>query len=210
VTYHDEYGHVTGLYEWGIGLKAEYLVLENKLGISGGLRFSRYNTSLSSGENDYFLWMTGQEGLQTDYVRISSIKQYNNFLGIPLEFRIFFSPKEFPVRFYVKCGASFNYRLKTRNDIQFLNKRMNYLEETVNSQLEVPKLRSFYAIIPVSVGLKIGRRKAPRYNVELYVPVIPQTGLSSFTGKCAGVGFRFMVQLPVGTPASIASDDAMN
>ena len=189
------------------GVKPEVFVLNNRLGISSGVRFSRYLTNIES-DRDYFLWLLHQEGLNTEYVTIKEIEQNSHYIGIPLELQFFPDKRELPFQHYFKLGTVFNYRLYTENKIEFHNQQMSRHEGLVDSQIGYPN--DFNAYIFGAFGFRIGRyggeKKLPYINLEVHLPKVMITPKASSLIKThAGFGFQMMVQIPLGETVPIGS-----
>jgi len=193
-----------------VGVKPEFYFCRNRIGLSTGLRVSRYSTTLDS-DRDYFLWLLHEDDVYTEFVKIREINQNNYYLGVPLEFRFFPNKRELPVQFYVKGGSTFNYRLFTNNKVKFQNKSMNSNAETVGDQAN-STLRNFNAYMFAGFGLKIGGfstgygKKFPYINVEAHILNIMLTDkASSFMRTNAGLGFQLSAQIPLGKTVPIGT-----
>jgi len=192
------------------GIKPEIFFLKNRLGISSGLRFSRYSSYLKS-DRDYFLWLIHQDDIYTEYVKINRITQNSYYLGIPLEVKFFPNRRELPAQFYMKVGSTFNYRLQTNNKIEFQNHFMESNADMIDDQINDSNL-DFNAYMFFAAGIKIGRfkagsrRKTPNFNIEIHPLNIMLTDkASSFIRTNAGIGFQVSAQIPIGKSAPIGS-----
>ncbi|MBK8882552.1 MAG: hypothetical protein IPN67_09295 [Bacteroidales bacterium] len=116
-----------------IGLKFEYRVLNNLFGVSTGLRYSRMITSIgrdsymSSGP-DYFYVNYNESDLITEYARVCEINQKGDYLGIPLEVRLY-PKKERKIKLYYKAGMSFNLKVHSKSDIIFSMSQWNNIRK---------------------------------------------------------------------------------
>ena len=198
-----------------IGVKPEFFIYKNLIGIASGIRFTMVSSDLVSDRN-IFLWKVKEEGLNTEYVRIMDISNKSYLLGIPLEVRFFPKRKELPFQHYVKLGASFNFRFHSENNINFRNKAMekNY-DDLIKKQL--PKNKLFSSFIFAATGFKIGKFKEgkmiPWGNIEFQFPYILLTDKSfAFAGNSfddvgfPGVGFQISFQIPIGKNVPIGSN----
>ena len=193
-----------------IGVKPELFICKNRIGLSSGLRLSRYSTNLDS-DRDYFLWLLHQDDVNTEYVKINDITQNSYYLGIPLEFRFFPNKRELPFQIYFKAGSVFNYRIHTNNKVNFQNKQMNINTETVGNQVN-NSIDDFNAYMFFKMGFKIGsykatsQRKFPYINIELVALNLMLTDkASSFMRTNAGLGFQLTAQIPLGKNVPIGS-----
>jgi len=213
--YRDEYYYDYGLWRdnsnlWTsyFGVKPEFFVFKNRIGIASGLRFTFTRSELVSDRND-FLWKLREEGLNTYYVQMKDIRQDNYLLTIPLEVRYFTYRRELPVQHYVKLGASFNYRIKADTKVNFANQNLNKYNDVVKNQL--PDINNvFSSVIFVATGLKIGRykegKKIPWGNLEVQIPVILTNNSFAFVGEYGfGGGFQLSFQVPIGNNVPIGS-----
>jgi hypothetical protein len=185
-----------------LGLKSEFLFLNNRLGLATGLRFSQYFTNLDS-DREYFLWRLRQEATYTDYVRIQDITQKSYYLGLPLEVRFFLNKRDRVFRPYVKIGAALNWRLHTSHAVNFHSQAMNRHEDQVSDGIEPP--RRFNAYLYPAIGFKVGRTSW--FNFEFHFPYLMLTpGSSSFFDDYPNIGFgaglQLSVQIPIGTNSS--------
>ena len=195
-----------------VGLKPEFFIFRNRVGIASGLRLSKASSKLVSGKND-FLWKVQEIGPTTDYVRIKDIQQHSYLLGVPFEIRFFPNNREMPVQTYFKIGASFNYRIHCENQINFTNKAMEKYDDMVQQQLseDVNKYSSF---VFGAIGFKMGKftegSKLTWVNLEIQFPYILLTDKAfAFVGKSSedfyGVGIRLSFDIPMGKNVPMGS-----
>ena len=196
------------------GIKPEYFFHNNRIGIASGVRFTTASSKLVS-DRDNFLWRINEDDLTTDFVRINDIRHKSYLLGIPLEFRIFPNKKQWAVQPYIKAGTSFNFRIHSRNQVNFTDKAMEKYEDVVSRQLS--ENNNFSAFLYAGAGLKIGRHKADRWspwvNVDFQFPYFMLTENSfAFIGKYndidlfPGGGFQLSFQIPIGKNVPIGSN----
>jgi len=196
------------------GIKPEYFIYKNRIGIASGVRLTFAYSELSSDRNDY-LWRLREDGLNTYYVQIKDIRQNNLLLSIPLEIRFFTNKREFPVQHYFKLGASFNYLIKTETQVNFVNQNMKKYKDEIQNQLP-DNQNDFSAFLFGAVGLKIGRFKegtmSPWGNIELHFPYLLLSNNSFAFNKGMkdngfpfGVGFQVSFQIPIGKNVPIGS-----
>ncbi|MDR1120969.1 MAG: hypothetical protein LBM08_08630 [Dysgonamonadaceae bacterium] len=206
-SYMDDYGVIDGdelIVGPYVGVKSEYFLLRNRLGITAGLRLSSFSTSLHS-DGDYFLWLLKQEHVYTDYVKIREIKQNSFYIGIPLEVRFFPNKRELPFQHYFKFGASFNYRIQTNNNILFMREEMSRYAGEIEAEIDNPN--DFIINLYPAIGFKIGRQKATWFNVEFQLPgAIVSRNAFPLIKTNAGLGFQLSVQIPLGKTVPIGSE----
>ena len=199
-SYYEETSYMMSLlYKNYFGIKGEIRVLNNKLGLASGLRYTRMVSSL--GKNDYwttrsdFLYLLyKQDGTTTEYLKIKDITQISNFLGIPLELRIYPYAEHF-IQLYYKIGTDLNLLLKGKTDVQFVNSNMQKNEGEVDRIIEDPW--KFYASLHLAICFKIGKPDRPGVNIEACVPsVILSNNNSSFVTPYAGGGLQLNLRIP--------------
>jgi hypothetical protein len=183
-----------------IGIKSEYFSLNDKIGFSGGLRYTRTNSSIGKNNywlngNDYFYLLYREEGVTTEYLKIKEISQNTDYIGIPVEVRYFpFRPHLF--RFYFKAGANLNYRLNTKTDVVFKDAAMEPYQNEVTALLQEPA--SFSSSIYGSAGVRIGRASKPALSFEICLPSLSLTSESTgLVNPIFGGGFQLNYQLPL-------------
>ena len=200
-------GEQSSLRTTYFGVKPEYFIFRNRIGLASGLRFTIASSELAS-DRDNFLWRTEENGLNTDYIQINDIRQKSYLLGVPLEFRFFVNKRELPFQSYVKMGVSLNYCIYSDNQVNFSNKAMNKYEGLVESQL--PKNNAFSAFCYGAFGFKIGKYRdghfSPWGNIEFQFPylLLPDNSFA-FTREGIGVGVQFSFEIPLGKNVPIAT-----
>ena len=192
-----------------VGVKPEYFIFKNRIGIASGLRFTISPSKLVS-DGDNFLWRVNENDLNTEYVRINSIHHKSYLLGIPLEIRYFINRRELPVQTYFKIGTSFNWRIHSKNQVNFTNKAMEEYDDLVQNQL--PKNNLFSSFFYGAVGFKIGKYREGCWsswgNIEFQFPYLRLTDKSFlFTGGPGlGGGIQLSLQIPLGKNVPIGSN----
>jgi len=185
-----------------LGLKFEYRMLNNKLGMAAGVRFTRVVSSIGkssywsqgSESSEYFYLQYAQNGTNTEYAKVSSITQKSGYLGIPLELNLYpFNPHK--VNLYFKAGATFNYNITHKTDLVFWNDDMEPYEEEVAAVIEDPY--PFYASLYLGLGLQVRPAGKPGFNLEFCIPVGMITPAEpGFYDPNTGVGFRLNFRIP--------------
>ena len=208
-----EYGYLeksntfTTMY---FGVKPEFFIYKNRIGIASGIRLTSASSELTSQESK-FLWKVREEGLNTDYIKIDDIRQKSYLLSIPFEFRYFMNKRELPFQTYFKIGASMNYPIKTENWVNFTDKNMEKYRNIVKNQLSGNE-NSISAFFFGAFGFKIGKYKEERWipwgNLELHFPYLLLTKKSfEFTGNgYLGIGFQCSFEIPIGQNVPIGSE----
>ena len=203
-----------------LGIKPEFFIFNNRLGIASGLRFTEATSKLSpqqersiwSSNRNYLLWRMAEDGLTTHLVQLRDVTQKSYLLGIPLEIRIFPNNRELPFQHYFKMGASFNFRVASEYQINFRNAVVGErYHNVVRSQMPDPNI--FSAFFYGGIGFKIGRTREGRWvpwgNIELLFPYLPLTSNAfAFTSNdmyFPGIGFQSLVQIPIGKNAPMGS-----
>ena len=201
------------------GLKPEFFVFHNRVGIASGLRLTVVNAELASNSgNNVFLWKIKEDkndDLITDYVRIMDIHQKSHLLSVPFELRFFLNNREKPVQNYIKLGASINYNISSKYNVNFTDKAMEKHNDLINGQLSGYNMLS--AFFFGAFGFKIGKYRegswVPWGNIEFQFPYILLTDKSfAFAGKYnkienfPGAGLQISFQIPIGNNVPIGSN----
>jgi hypothetical protein len=186
-------------YKNYLGAKVEVKIMNDLLGLLGGIRFTRMVNSI--GKNDYwstrsdFLYLLyQQQGTTTEYLKVKDITQVSNYVGIPLELRIY-PYRQRTIQMYFKFGADFNMLMTTNTKVNFVDVNMAQYEEGVDGIIEDPW--SFYSTLHLAVGMKIGKAEKPGFNIEACVPsfILANTN-SSFVLPIAGGGIQLNIRIP--------------
>jgi hypothetical protein len=197
------YGNVTDqltnlLYYKYFGVKFEYRVLHNKIGISSGLRYTRMNgsigkTSYWSSTTDFYYVQFDNNGTTTEYAKVKEINQKSNFIGVPLELRVY-PFDDHPVNFFGEIGASFNLSLGSKTDIVFFDNSMNTYRNQVEKVIEAPWL--YYATYNIGAGFKIGRLTKPGVDIGANIVGMLVPDKSSLIKPDVGGGIQLMIRVP--------------
>ena len=197
------YGNVTDqltslLYYKYFGVKFEYRMLHNKLGISSGLRYTRLNASIGkttywSSTSDFYYVQFDNNGTTTEYAKVKEINQKSDFLGIPLELRVY-PFDDHPVNIFAEIGASFNLSFGSKTDIGFFDNSMNPYRNEVAKVIEAPWM--YYATYNIGVGFKIGRLPKPGVDIEANLVGMLLPNKSSLVKPDVGGGLQLMIRIP--------------
>jgi hypothetical protein len=179
------------------GLKLEY-ALTKRFAVAAGLRFS-FNPSSLDSDRDYFLWKTSEDGVNTNYVKITDVSQKNMFVGIPLEVKFFPREIDYFVRHYFILGTTLNFLVSSKNEISYGNNKMEKYDALISEQIVKPNI--FHGYLYAGFGLKIGHSSRPLGNIEMHFPVymFDNKRLSSFARakKTFGIGIQTTLQIPL-------------
>jgi hypothetical protein len=184
-----------------IGIKAEILSMNDRFGLSAGLRYSRINSSAGkpdywTGNSNYFYWLYKQDGVNTDYLRVREINQASDYLGIPIEFRYYTGIRPKPVRLFLKAGSEFNLLLHSEKNVQFKDESMNLYESDIVSKINDPD--PFFATIYFGGGIRIGKELKPSLSLEACLGnfVLGSRTFGLVDPKFGG-GFQLNIQIPL-------------
>jgi hypothetical protein len=183
-----------------IGVKFEYRLVKNLLGLSGGLRYNRMissigKTSYWSESPDFFYVNFWNDAFSTEYAKVLEINQKSDYVGIPVELRIY-PYKDYPVNVYFKAGAAFNLLAGSQTNLVFQDEAMNKNEENVAEVIERPS--SYFASFHLGIGLKVGKLTKPGFILEASIPVgIVTPDKATLVTPQAGAGVQFMVRIPL-------------
>jgi len=182
-----------------IGIKPEISFLNNKIGISSGLRYTRMNSLLDKNSNNqgsFFYLRNDANSVNTEYFKIKEIYEDNDYLGIPLDITgVPFQNDYFDI--YLRVGAELNFRFNSTINIQFYDVGMNpYKQELINHAGITTK--SIYSTVYYGIGLRFGKKNKIKYNVELVLPsyILTSTNSSLMVPEFY-TGFKFIVQFPI-------------
>jgi hypothetical protein len=173
---------------------------KNLLEISGGLRYTRVITSIGkpaywSDSPDFFYVNYRTDGINTDYAKVYELNQRSDYIGIPVDIRIF-PYEERLINVYYKAGASVNLNVGSKSDVVFFDDAMNPYEKDVADVIESPS--SFFGSLNLGIGLKVGRPGKAGFNIETAFPIgIFTSGKAGFVNPQAGGGVQLMVRIPL-------------
>ncbi len=195
-----KYGVHAYYIPWHIGVLGEYMFGNGMFGLSTGLRLTTYTAFLGREGEFSYEWNVDPDAEKGEYVSITSIKQANNYLGVPLQFRILFVKPDNIVRPYFKLDLSFCWLVANRNTISFTNEDepARYID-IINENLGDPE--KFSSTLDFAYGLRIGRD--PFYvNAEIHFPSFLLTSSPvSFFGTSdltmLNFGAKIALQVPV-------------
>jgi len=187
-------------YKSFAGVKFEIFSLNDRLGFSAGLRYSRINSSVGKNSYwtdnvNYFYWLYLQNGVNTEYLKVREINQKSDYIGIPLEVRYFPARRPHLFRVYFKVGAEVNYLLHNQKDIVFYDNAMNIYKGDLMAKVETPK--TFYSSVYGGGGIRLGRELKPSLSFEACLPYLFLTSQSSgLVNPNSGGGFQINFQIP--------------
>lgn len=195
------YDKITSLsYKSYFEIKPEIFIFKNKFSLSAGLRFSQLSNSIGKTDywskgNNYFYWLTRQEGVNTEYLKVKQVNQSFNYLGVPLEIKIYpFKPRLFTVFF--KIGGEINYLIESKTDVVFYDSSMEPYQNEITDKIGKPG--SFSSSFFGAGGVRYGRESRLMISIEACVPyVFLTTETSGLVNPQFGGGFQISVQLPL-------------
>jgi hypothetical protein len=192
------------LYDEYFGVKFEYRLVKNLLGLSGGLRYNRMVSSIGKTDYwtespDFFYVSFWSDATSTEYAKVLEINQKSDYIGIPVEIRIY-PYKDYPVNVYFRAGGSLNLLAGSQTNLVFQDKTMDPYVRNVASVIEKPS--SYFVSFHLGVGLKVGKLTKPGFILEASVPVgIVTPDKATFVTPQAGAGIQFMVRIPLNKKA---------
>ncbi len=185
--------------KWHLGASFELKSLNNKFGFITGLCYTQFNYNVvkegyDENTNEFFYLRFRQDGINTEYLRVNSIQQMADYVGIPLAVRIMPYPNN-RVRLYFKLSSEVNYRIKTKYDFSFPNDAMEVYENEASKLITDPN--KFFSTLSASVGISIGKNSNPGVDFEILLPSGYISGKpQGIVNPTIGSGFLFSVQLP--------------
>jgi hypothetical protein len=186
------------LYNGYFGVKYEYRFLKNKFGVTSGIRYTRMKSSIGkptywTSTSEFYYVRYFSDGTTTEYAKVTDINQKSDYIGIPVELR-FYPFDDHPVNLFLKAGASFNFKIASKTEINFFDASMNPYRSDVAKLIESPW--SYYSTYGVGVGLKIGRIPKPGINIEANLSGMLIPDKASFVRPDVGGGIQFMIRKP--------------
>ncbi len=197
------YGDVTKnlkgmMYKMYGGAKVEMHSRNNKFGLSAGLRYTRMNSSLGKSNewdspSDFFYFMTNQTETSIEYLKVREINQASDYLGIPISL-VWYPFKQKLFTLYFRGGLEFDYRLKTKTTVSFVDNAMDLNSDEVIEKLDDPS--TMVSILSTSAGVKIGRGSKTAFKIEIGPSFFLNQGTSSLVEATAGFGTQLNIQIP--------------
>ncbi len=188
-------------YKNYFSIKGEYKILNDVLGLTSGIRYTRLESSIGKemywrSSSTFFYVLYKEDGNNSEFARVKEILQHSHYLGIPLELKIYPNPgRDWWVNVYYKIGTDFNFHIHTKETISFYNEEMEAYQDEVSEVIEDPY--SMVASVFLAVGLKIGKNRFPGVNIEANVPTFVFTSNNSgLVDPIGGGGFQFNLRLP--------------
>lgn len=184
-----------------LGLKYELFSLNDRFSVSGGIRFSRLISSVGkdgyySSSTDYYYWRINDDGLNTDYLRITEIDHTSSYLGVPFEARFRISKKPRFIRLFAKIGAEVNFLVQSKTEVDFYDDSMSKYNDAVASKIDKPK--NIHTSIYGGFGIEIGGDSKPSVNLEGCMPYfILSSHSTGLVDAFFGGGFQVNVKLPI-------------
>ena len=180
------------------GTKFEILSNGGQLGLSSGIRYSRFHKELVANDdidNNYFYYITSTGEDNTEYLRVNKLIQNSNYLGIPFEFKVATTKNPHFVRFVFKASIDFNFLINNNNDVKFHNNAMNEYKNQVTNTIKDPD--QFYASLSLGGGLRIGKTDKPSVTIEGLIPCLYFSDGYGLNRPDSGVGMQIDFQIPL-------------
>jgi hypothetical protein len=187
------------MYKNYVGIKAGVKVMNNMIGLAGGIRFTRMESTIGKDEywssrTNYLYMLFQQQNTSTNYLRIKDIDQITDYMGIPVEMRIYPYKYKF-VQMYYSIGLDINIRVSNKVNIHFLDASMEKYEDKAAGIIEDPW--SVYSTLYVAAGLKIGKENKPNACIEAHAPAFILADFhNSFVTPEFGGGIQLNVCIP--------------
>ncbi len=184
-------------YSWNLGLSIERRLLDNRLAIVSGLKYSQTISGMDS--DDYssseFMMVNISEGNQgVEYLKVKGFDQKSHYLGIPVAVK--YTPlSDHFVNLYIKTGLTFNLLLDHNIDTDFGNSLMKKYNDRVGKLFSDPA--NLYTTFDFRGGMKLGKVGQPNLNLEIGPTVILSDDPSSITTSEIGFSFQLNVLLPL-------------
>lgn len=184
-----------------LGFKAEIISNNEYMTLQTGLRYTHIKSTID--RNDFwdldhstkFYILYNQNGMLTEYAQAKEVKQDAEYLGIPIEVKLYISRPRF-FRMYAKMGLDLNLNISNRTSIDFVNSYMQRYEQQVANALGNPA--TFFSSLNPCLGFKFGDKHSLNVNLEVAFPsyFITNNISSIVTGK-AGIGAQIYFSYPI-------------
>jgi hypothetical protein len=199
--YSSSSNYVMAMSVMNFAVKPEIYFFKNKVALSSGLRFSNVMSDLSvagssSNYSNFFYLRYSTTGLNTEYVRINSISESTNYLGIPIDVKVVpFSL--WKLDFYLKTGIELGYKLTSKTKIDFVNESMAPYSQSIIDNVGL-KTNNLYSTWSTSWGVTFGNANKLRYNLEFLLPsfFITKNNSTIVNGNMF-TGFKCSIQFPI-------------
>jgi hypothetical protein len=182
------------------GLKAEFISSNGYIGLSTGLRYTQIKSTLKRedwleyGKTKFYV-LYSQNGATTEYAQVEKIKQQADYLGIPLDFRLYTMRPRF-FRLFLNLGFDFSVKVADKTRIDFLNTVMNPYEDQVGKALGTPA--TFLATFNPGLGFKLGSNDGINVSFQVNLPsYITSTKASTLATSGLGIGAQFSIYYPL-------------
>lgn len=196
--YGSNYGEIT--FTSFISVIAEYRFPSDRFWLSTGIKYASMNSTLGYGEGggsqtDFFYIMLNKDQNNTYYYRINEISEHNQYIGVPLDFSYSpFLPRFF--RLYFKIGFDFNFKIATKQSVDFEDSGMKNHEKEITKLFGRPD--NFYATTTLGIGVQFGRQNKPNVRIEGNFPSFVLTSENSGLVKHSfGGGGRISLLIPL-------------
>lgn len=203
VTFFDPSGSYeleTSTNRYYYGLKAEFISSNGYIGLSTGLRYTQVKSTLKREDwLDYgkkkFYVLYSQKGSTTEYAQVEEIRQQADYLGIPLDLRLYTMRPRF-FRLFLNLGFDFSVKVADRTRIDFINTTMNPYEEQVGKALGTPS--SFLATFNPGLGFKLGSNDGLNVSMQINLPsYVISTKASTLATNGLGIGAQLSIYYPI-------------
>ncbi len=142
---------------WYLEFISDFLPGREQISFSTGLRFTNRYAEVDK-PWEHMFWLVNEEEKVSDYITLRSFSQRNCYLGIPLNFRVFFNTQERWVRPYLRLEGCFDFKVATVNRMDIYNNHMSHLyKERIEEELGEPKNLQISAAS--AIGVRINCRK---------------------------------------------------
>lgn len=165
-----------------VGVKAEKILVEGRLGFSVGLRYTNLFNSIYRNAifPNHFYVLHRQEGTTTEYLRVSRIEENSHYIGIPLEVRLYFNPRR---RWFFLAGGEWSYQFARQVKVGFKDPNMKMFTEDVKAL--VGGASGHYSSFYMGAGVRLGGVR-PRWTLGLNIPLAITETVSSLNTPHAG------------------------
>lgn len=182
------------------GIKTEFISSNGYIGLSTGLRYTQIKSTLKREDwLDYskykFYVLYSQNGSTTEYAQVENLDQEVDYLGIPLDLRLYTMKPRF-FRLFINLGFDFGIKVADKATIDFANATMNPHEAQVGRALGTPA--SFLATFNPGLGFKLGSNDGLNVSMQVNLPsYIISTKASTLATSGLGIGAQLSIYYPI-------------
>lgn len=197
------YGYGNNSSLMSVGIKPQVSLLNERIDILSGLRFTMFNTKVESyrHQSNGVIYLRTSNPNAVEFYKISNIGEKIGYLSIPLEMNYqLFRRGVFErsrISFFVKAGAEAGIKLYGNANVNFVSEAMQANEKEILQELDLT-LNNFYSTFYFGWGVQLTDGNGIQYNCEARAPGTLLTKRNShIIDPTMFAGVHFSVLFPV-------------